>query len=126
MSSGFQSELRDALDEPLREMRDTMNTMTGGFDDGGAPTQATPSAGPRLTPDGAVVEPEAAPGTATDDPTVADPAMAPVTPPEAPAAAAPPNGTPPAAGNGSNGANGTGATSAAVPADEPVVPAEPD
>ena len=27
MSAGFQSELKDALDEPMREMRDTMNTV---------------------------------------------------------------------------------------------------
>jgi sec-independent protein translocase protein TatB len=31
MSHGFQSELRDALDEPLREVRDTVNTVTSGF-----------------------------------------------------------------------------------------------
>jgi sec-independent protein translocase protein TatB len=31
MSQGFQSEIRDALDEPMREVRDTMNTMKGGF-----------------------------------------------------------------------------------------------
>jgi sec-independent protein translocase protein TatB len=130
MSSGFQSELRDALEEPMREMRDTMNTMTGGFDDGSAPTQATPSAGPRLTPDGAVVEADA-PGTPPAD----DSAVAPVaddstvTPVADVPAAGPPNGTPPAATNGTNGTNGSSATSAttgAVPADEPVVPADPD
>ena len=31
MSQGFQSEIREALDEPMREVRDTMNTMKGGF-----------------------------------------------------------------------------------------------
>ena len=31
MSQGFQSEIRDALDEPMREVRDTMNTVKGGF-----------------------------------------------------------------------------------------------
>jgi sec-independent protein translocase protein TatB len=39
MSQGFQTELRDALDEPLREVRDTMNSVTSGFnaDDGTKP-----------------------------------------------------------------------------------------
>ena len=33
MSQGFQSELRDALDEPMREVRNTVNTVTSGFND---------------------------------------------------------------------------------------------
>jgi sec-independent protein translocase protein TatB len=33
MSQGFQSELRDALDEPMREVRNTVNTVKSGFDD---------------------------------------------------------------------------------------------
>jgi sec-independent protein translocase protein TatB len=31
MSTGFQAELREALDEPLREVRDTVDTMRSGF-----------------------------------------------------------------------------------------------
>ena len=50
MSPGFQSEIRDALDEPMREVRDTMNTMKSGFtggDDPGRP-RADPPAGTRM------------------------------------------------------------------------------
>src|SRR3954463_397085 len=53
MSNGFQSELRDAFDEPIREMRSTMDAARSGFlepmdDDGSA--AAAPSA---VTDDGA-------------------------------------------------------------------------
>jgi sec-independent protein translocase protein TatB len=41
MSQGFQSEIRDALDEPMREVRDTMNTVTGGFTGGADPPPGT-------------------------------------------------------------------------------------
>jgi sec-independent protein translocase protein TatB len=63
MSAGFQSELKEALDEPMREMRDTMNTVKGGFtfgDDGEPPTTATPSEGPRLPPDDGAAQAEPA------------------------------------------------------------------
>ncbi len=53
MSQGFQSEIRDALDEPMREVRDTMNTMKGGFlsdsDEPASGNPADPPAGTRLT-----------------------------------------------------------------------------
>jgi Tat protein translocase TatB subunit len=53
MSQGFQSEIREALDEPMREVRDTMNTMKGGFlgetDETGPANPADPPAGTRLT-----------------------------------------------------------------------------
>jgi len=53
MSQGFQSEIREALDEPMREVRDTMNTMKGGFlgdtDEPGPANPADPPAGTRLT-----------------------------------------------------------------------------
>ena len=52
MSQGFQSEIREALDEPMREVRDTMNTVTGGFTADAL----------RLRPEGTTPEP-----TATDD-----------------------------------------------------------
>jgi sec-independent protein translocase protein TatB len=125
MSAGFQSELKDALDEPMREMRDTMNTVKGGFtfgDDGEPPTAATPSDGPRLPPDDSAAQAE---------PAHAEPAHA------EPAEPAPPvSETEPAAatssGNGTNGSNGNGAVavppvaSTAPPADEPAAPAEND
>jgi Sec-independent protein translocase protein TatA len=52
MSQGFSSEIREALDEPMREVRDTMNTVTGGFTADAL----------RLRPEGTTPEP-----TATDD-----------------------------------------------------------
>jgi sec-independent protein translocase protein TatB len=113
MSAGFQSELKDALDEPLREVRDTVNTVKGGFslgDDGEPMPTATPSEGPRLPPDdggaAATAEPDAE-STAE------------------PSAEAPANGTSPA--SGSNGAAATPPiVTAASTADEPVAPAEND
>jgi sec-independent protein translocase protein TatB len=62
MSQGFQSEIREALDEPMREVRDTMNTMKGGFldnsDEPGPANPADPPAGTRLT-----AETNGSPGT---------------------------------------------------------------
>jgi sec-independent protein translocase protein TatB len=115
MSAGFQSELKDALDEPMREMRDTMDTVKGGFtfgDDGEAPPTATPSEGPRLVPDDGAPQPDS---------------------PHA-AASEPADGTEPTAGpaptNGSNGSNATVAPSPVVSttpaADDPVAPGEND
>jgi sec-independent protein translocase protein TatB len=119
MSAGFQSELKDALDEPLREVRDTMNTVKGGFsfgDDGEAPVTATPSDGPRLPPNddaaAATAEPEGAPPADTSPP------------PDA-VSETPANGTAPA--NGNNGSTAVPPIVSAVPAaDEPVAPAEND
>jgi sec-independent protein translocase protein TatB len=120
MSAGFQSELKEALDEPMREMRDTMNTVKGGFtfgDDGEPPTTATPSEGPRLPPDDGAAQAE----PAQDEP--AEPA-----PPASetePATAA-------SSGNGTNGSNGDGAVavppvvSTAPPAEDPAAPPEND
>ena len=132
MSAGFQSELRDALDEPMREMRDTMNTVKGGFsfgDDGEPPTTATASEGPRLPPDPSAAE-ATAPGSEAPAPG-AEPA-----PMSEPSAAPEPVITPEPAANGSapaNGANGTNASAAVSPVagtapvtDEPVAPAEND
>jgi sec-independent protein translocase protein TatB len=75
MSQGFQSEIRDALDEPMREVRDTMNTMKSGFSDLGADHPADPPPGTRMTatngdataPDGAgaAAEPPPAPPETT-------------------------------------------------------------
>jgi sec-independent protein translocase protein TatB len=127
MSAGFQSELKDALDEPMREMRDTMNTVKGGFnfgDDGEPPATATASEGPRLKPDegAAAAEPEGAP--APEAAGAADATAA-----EASDGAAPPepaaNGT---AGNGTNGhsARPVPPVASTAPADEPVAPVEND
>jgi sec-independent protein translocase protein TatB len=58
MSSGFQSELRDALDEPLREARDTMNTVKSGFLFGEGDTPTT---------DGATDEPTGPPNSTADN-----------------------------------------------------------
>lgn len=85
MSTGFQAEIREALDEPMREVRDTMNTMKGGFMGGEdpppgtrmtAPTNGGPSAPatdtatetpaadtPPPEPPPSAPEPEAAPAT---------------------------------------------------------------
>ena len=59
MSQGFQSELRDALDEPLREVRNTVNTVTTGFTETDGQTAEPRLAGP-VTPE----EHEAAAATA--------------------------------------------------------------
>jgi len=129
MSAGFQSELKDALDEPMREMRDTMNTVKGGFnfgDDGAPPPTATASEGPRLKPDDGAAPAEASGPTSTPD---ADPPAA-----EAPPAEPDANGTAAShVATASNGTNGTNGSAAAVPpvvssppADEPVAPAEND
>jgi sec-independent protein translocase protein TatB len=72
MSQGFQSEIREALDEPMREVRDTMNTVTGGFTGGADPPPGTRLQGsapePVATDDGGMAltpqpEDEATPGT---------------------------------------------------------------
>jgi hypothetical protein len=85
MSQGFQSEIRDALDEPMREVRDTMNTMKNGFtgeDDSGHP--ADPPAGSRLTAtNGDGTAPDSA-GAAVEVPPEPEPAAA-VAEPEPPA-----------------------------------------
>ena len=141
MSAGFQSELKDALDEPMREMRDTMNTVKSGFnfgDDGETPPTATASEGPRLKPDegAAEAEPSSAPASETAD-------AAEATAAEAPAAEAPDAAPPDSAANGTtgssntdstatgNGTNGHGAhpippAASTAPADEPVAPVEND
>ena len=127
MSAGFQSELKDALDEPMREMRDTMNTVKSGFnvgDDGEPPATATASEGPRLKPDegAAAAEPDGAP--ASEAAGVADATAA-----EASEGAAPPE--PAANGTAGNGTNGHGThpvppVASTAPADEPVAPVEND
>ena len=146
MSAGFQSELKDALDEPMREMRDTMNTVKSGFnfgDDGETPPTATASEGPRLKPDegAAEAEPTSAPASETADAAEATAAEAPAA--EAPAAEAPDAAPPDSAANGTtgssntdstatgNGTNGHGAhpippVASTAPADEPVAPVEND
>lgn len=45
MANGFQGELRSALDEPMRELKDTADMMRNAvnFDDGAAPAQAPPA-----------------------------------------------------------------------------------
>jgi len=141
MSAGFQSELKDALDEPMREMRDTMNTVKSGFnfgDDGDTPPTATASEGPRLKPDegAAEAEPTDSPASETADATEATAA-------EVPAAEGPDAAAPEPAANGTtgsddtasttpgNGTNGHGAhpvppVASTAPADEPVAPVEND
>jgi sec-independent protein translocase protein TatB len=90
MSQGFQSEIRDALDEPMREVRDTMNTMKGGFsfDDSGHP--ADPPAGSRLSAtNGDAAAPDGA-GAAVEVPAEPEPEpVAAVAEPEPPAPPAP-------------------------------------
>jgi sec-independent protein translocase protein TatB len=133
MSAGFQSELKDALDEPMREMRDTMNTVKGGFnfgDDGEPPATATASEGPRLKPDegAAAAEPAGAPAPEADDSaeaTAAETSDDAVTTPEPAADGTTGNGT---AGSGTNG-HGTRPVppvASTAPADEPVAPVEND
>jgi sec-independent protein translocase protein TatB len=136
MSAGFQSELKDALDEPMREMRDTMNTVKSGFnfgDDGETPPTATASEGPRLKPDEGAVEAEP-----TGEPASDTAAGAEATAAESPDVAAPDpavNGTTgnTATGNTTTGkgTNGHGAhpippVAPTAPADEPVAPVEND
>jgi sec-independent protein translocase protein TatB len=138
MSAGFQSELKDALDEPMREMRDTMNTVKSGFnfgDDGETPPTATASEGPRLKPDegAAEAEPADSPTSETADATEATATEATAAEATAPDAAAPEpaaNGTSGSTATG-NGTNGHGAhpippVASTAPADEPVAPVEND
>ncbi len=87
MSSGFQSELKSALDEPMREMRETADAfkkaVTFEFDDNGAaifhdstPDAATPAAD-EATADEPVAEVSAvddAAGTESTEPAPAEPA----------------------------------------------------
>ena len=133
MSAGFQSELKDALDEPMREMRDTINTVKGGFsfgDDGEPPPTATASEGPRLEPDEGATQTEPSAPTGPDAEHPAGEAVVPGEP--AANATAASNGT--TATNGTIGTIGTNGTNAAAvppvmstpPADEPVAPVEND
>jgi sec-independent protein translocase protein TatB len=91
MSSGFQSELRDALDEPMREVRNTVNTVTSGFGDDDAemrlkgPVDDGPPVpkhgeirGPGVGDDGGTVSP-AAPESAAP-PTNSEPTDGPASP----------------------------------------------
>ena len=53
LSAGFQDELRDAMNEPLEEMRSTVDMVRNPFRDGEEPepqTTATPSAEPDPSP----------------------------------------------------------------------------
>ncbi len=104
MSTGFQSEIREALDEPMREVRDTMNSMKGGFMGGDDPPPGTRMTAPSNgAPSGPSTDAEASPAeTAPVEPSpVVD--TAPVTleelaasPAEAsPAAPSPTNGSTP-------------------------------
>jgi len=80
MSTGFQSEIRDALDEPMREVRDTMNTMKGGFvtesESQTPPNPADPPAGTRLAgPDDSGPGPGASGGTGAEAEVPPSPSM---------------------------------------------------
>jgi sec-independent protein translocase protein TatB len=129
MSAGFQSELKDALDEPMREMRDTMNTVKGGFnfgDDGEPAPTATASEGPRLKPDegAAEAQPAAAPAPEAEAADAADATTA-----EAVDAHTTPE--PAANGTSANGTNGHGTrpippVAPTASADGPVAPVEND
>jgi sec-independent protein translocase protein TatB len=99
MSTGFQSEIREALDEPMREVRDTMNTMKGGFMGGDDPPPGTrmtaPSNGGPST-DGSTDGAPATAEPATPEPATPEPAAAAPTLDElaaAPAEAPPTNGS---------------------------------
>lgn len=52
MANGFQGELRSALDEPMRELKDTADMMRNAvnFDDGAAPAAAATPAEPAAPP----------------------------------------------------------------------------
>jgi sec-independent protein translocase protein TatB len=77
MSSGFQAELRDALDEPMREVRSTTDlvrtTFTGGADD--EPAREESSRRTTVTParDGTEAEPGPLDEPATAVPVLDDP-----------------------------------------------------
>jgi sec-independent protein translocase protein TatB len=80
MSSGFQSELKSALDEPMREMRETAEAFknAANFDfkfDGDEPAKAIDE-----------------PVTAADEPAVTTDSVEPVVPPAVPAGAPMPGG----------------------------------
>ena len=104
MSSGFQSELKSALDEPMREMRETADAFKKAvnfeFDDNGGaifhdstPETATPTGEPSAAEN--VVAPESA-DTVAADAAPADAAPADESPAEAePAEAAPASNEPP-------------------------------
>jgi sec-independent protein translocase protein TatB len=65
MSSGFQEELRGVLDEPLREVRETVDMARTGFSTAAAETEAAPASGATTT---AVEMAPAQPADATPPP----------------------------------------------------------
>jgi len=81
MSTGFQSEIRDALDEPMREVRDTMNTMKGGFMGGDDPPPGTRMTAPSNGgPGNGGPGTDGGTATATAEPEPATPETTPVQP----------------------------------------------
>jgi sec-independent protein translocase protein TatB len=72
MSSGFQSELKTALDEPMREMRETAEAFkkAANFDFLDEPDEAAPAQ--PGTDESEAVQPDAA-AEVTDEPVVAEP-----------------------------------------------------
>jgi sec-independent protein translocase protein TatB len=83
MTSGFQSELRNALDEPMKEMRETADAMrkAANFDFDAAADDGAPSNG--MLPGAAAVDTAAArPGVPPSGDTdgTAEPAASPATP----------------------------------------------
>jgi sec-independent protein translocase protein TatB len=118
MSTGFQSEIRDALDEPMREVRDTMNTMKGGFMGGDDPPPGT-----RMT---------APTNGGPSAPSTASAAEAPPAEPQAAAAAAPAtleelaaSPAEPSPTNGSTPAPTPAATPTPAPTEPPAAAAPP-
>ena len=72
MGTGFQTELRTALDEPMREMRETAEAFKKAaafeFDDDGASTPiGSPIDEPDIVPDGAIVDDNEPPRRAIED-----------------------------------------------------------
>jgi Sec-independent protein translocase protein TatA len=109
MSQGFQSDIREALDEPMREVRDTMNTVTGGFTGGAEPPPGIHLQG-------------TAPGPTTDDGGIATPDSD----PSAQVGSEPPTGSHnPDATVESTAPQTTGVPDHVVPAAEPIDDFEP-
>lgn len=82
MSSGFQSELKSALDEPMREMRETANLVRDAADPSKLMAEADAEQRVLRDADGAVdaersQSPFAAPDPSTMHPSAADPFAAP-------------------------------------------------
>jgi sec-independent protein translocase protein TatB len=74
LSAGFQDELRDAMNEPLEEMRSTVDMVRNPFKDGEEPASQTTTAPPaEPVPSPTPIEPTAPPDSTVEPPSGSSP-----------------------------------------------------